>query len=67
MASPLGREATNVLTDWELHKTVLLKNKRLAELHFQLVRQGALTDAEFWAGREVSLVSLVFTRPHPLR
>jgi len=52
-----GRDGRDVLTDWDLHKRVLVKNPQLAKLHYDLVRAGELTDAEFWEGREVSFLS----------
>lgn len=51
----------NLKEDWDLHKRVLVKNPELAELHYQLVQTGPLTDDEFWEGREVRLSSPVPT------
>ncbi|KAL7415329.1 hypothetical protein BDY24DRAFT_382565 [Mrakia frigida] len=52
-----GRDGRDVLTDWDLHKRVLVKNPQLAKLHYDLVQAGELTDAEFWEGRELLLLS----------
>lgn len=54
-----GPPEKNVLTDWDLHKRVLVKNPQLASLHYELVQAGQLSDAEFWEGREVCIYAFV--------
>ncbi|CDZ98159.1 RNA polymerase II transcription initiation/nucleotide excision repair factor TFIIH, subunit TFB1 [Phaffia rhodozyma] len=55
--STVKSETPDVLTDWDLHKKVLVKNPQLAALHYELVQTGQLSDAEFWEGRELLLLS----------
>lgn len=54
-AAAAKAKGKNLKEDWDLHKRVLVKNPELAELHYQLVQTGPLTDDEFWEGREVRL------------
>jgi transcription initiation factor TFIIH subunit 1 len=42
--------------DFAVRKRVLMKNPDLASLHRELVMTGQITEAEFWEGREVSII-----------
>lgn len=44
-------------SDFRLRKTVLMNNPDLRKLHRELVMSGQITEAEFWDGREVIIVS----------
>ncbi|KAG6833537.1 hypothetical protein H0H87_005188 [Tephrocybe sp. NHM501043] len=67
---PASRTSSPVLpgndpaNDFRLRKLVLLANPDLAQLHRDLVIAAQITEAEFWDGREVRLISPPPGLPH---
>ncbi len=52
-----GQNQKRRLNKNELKAAVLKRSPELARLHADLVRNGHITEAEFWEGREVSSLS----------